>query len=219
MYLLWGEYSEYTASLADGLELLGAEIARVEDIAELERELTREIGAVVLLDPSPARARDARAFLDMWGDGRSLIPLLAAFSGLDRLSDHGATRLLDDFIVAPGGAGELVFRVKATSDRQGGEGETLSFGDLAINLDAHQVFLEGRPLLLTYKEFELLRTMAMSPGKAFSREELLREIWGYEYFGGTRTVDVHIRRLRSKIEEKQSFIKTVHGVGYRFGPH
>lgn len=216
IYALWGESSDYATSLAEGLGLLGVETIRVEDIDALERVFAGDVGAVVLLDPSEARVRDARAFLDSRGDGRSRISLLAAFTGLDRLADQGGLRLVDDFIVSPGGAGELVYRVKATVDRRGGEGETESFGELIINLDAHQVFLDGRPLVLTLKEFELLHTMALSPGKAFSREELLRRIWGYEYFGGTRTVDVHIRRLRSKIEDKQSYIQTVHGVGYRF---
>jgi DNA-binding response OmpR family regulator len=78
------------------------------------------------------------------------------------------------------------------------------------------VLLSRKPVDLTYKEFELLKTFASTPGRVYTREELLRNIWGYDYFGGTRTVDVHVRRVRSKIEHNRSYIETVHGVGYRF---
>ena len=125
-------------------------------------------------------------------------------------------KVVDDFLVSPGGAGELVSRVKVVAVRRGGEGKVIDFGELIINLDAHQALLNGKPVDMTYKEFELLRTLASSPGRAFSREELLMSIWGYDYFGGTRTVDVHIRRLRAKIEGSRRYIETVHSVGYRF---
>ena len=77
--------------------------------------------------------------------------------------------------------------------------------------------LKGRRIALRFKEYELLRLLATSPGRVFTRDALLRKIWGYDYFGGTRTVDVHIRRLRSKIEDAEhSFIETIWAVGYRF---
>jgi DNA-binding response OmpR family regulator len=79
--------------------------------------------------------------------------------------------------------------------------------------------LDGSPVELTYKEFELLRFLASRPGKVFTREVLLRQVWGYDYFGGARTVDVHIRRIRSKIERGgRTYIRTVRGVGYVFEP-
>jgi len=83
-------------------------------------------------------------------------------------------------------------------------------------MDAHQVYLGGKPVDFTYKEFELLKMIAATPGRAYSREELLRSVWGYDYFGGTRTVDVHIRRIRAKIEGARTYVETVHGFGYRF---
>ena len=92
----------------------------------------------------------------------------------------------------------------------------ITSGELVINLDQHKVFLADRPIDLTYKEFELLKTLASTLGRAYSRDDLLRNIWGYDYFGGTRTVDVHVRRVRSKIENTRPYIDTVHGVGYRF---
>ena len=93
----------------------------------------------------------------------------------------------------------------------------VSNGDLVIDTNRYEVFLAGRPVLLTFKEYELLKVLGSNPGRVYSRETLLEQVWGYAYFGGTRTVDVHIRRLRSKIEDAQhTFIDTVWNVGYRF---
>ena len=90
-------------------------------------------------------------------------------------------------------------------------------GDLAIDLSRYEVTQGGRRMELTFKEYELLKFFATNPGKVFSREHLLNAVWGYDYYGGTRTVDVHIRRLRSKIENGPVlFIDTVRNVGYRF---
>jgi|TARA_B100000959_G_scaffold281729_2_gene346485 DNA-binding winged helix-turn-helix (wHTH) protein len=90
-------------------------------------------------------------------------------------------------------------------------------GELVIDCDCYEVMLKGRKVDLTYKEYELLKYLASNPGRVFSRESLLRSIWEYDYFGGTRTVDVHIRRLRSKIDDVSNhFIETQWNVGYRF---
>ena len=87
-----------------------------------------------------------------------------------------------------------------------------------LNLETYQAALGGRPLDLTYMEYELLKFFATHPGKVFTREQLLSRVWGYEYYGGARTVDVHVRRLRAKLgEEHASLIQTVRSVGYRFG--
>ena len=90
-------------------------------------------------------------------------------------------------------------------------------GELGIDPDTYAAKLKGRPLDLTYKEFELLKFLAQHPGRVFTRDQLLREVWGYDYFGGTRTVDVHVRRLRAKLgSEYESMIGTVRQVGYKF---
>src|SRR5438046_1364780 len=92
----------------------------------------------------------------------------------------------------------------------------VALGGLALSPDTDQVTVENRPLDLTYKEFELLRFLASRPGRVFTRAALLREVWGYDFYGGTRTVDVHIRRLRAKLgPENEHLIETVRGVGYR----
>jgi DNA-binding response OmpR family regulator len=96
------------------------------------------------------------------------------------------------------------------------EESSIRLGPCAINSDTYQVTVEGRPLDLTYKEFELLKFLAQRPARVFTRGALLREVWGYDFYGGTRTVDVHIRRLRAKLgPEHEQLIETVRGVGYR----
>ena len=96
------------------------------------------------------------------------------------------------------------------------EGGTIRAAELTIDPDTYAAKLKGRPLDLTYKEFELLKFLAQHPGRVFTRDQLLREVWGYDYFGGTRTVDVHVRRLRAKLGDLEQLIGTVRNVGYRF---
>src|SRR6185312_12844461 len=92
-------------------------------------------------------------------------------------------------------------------------------GDLTIEEDTYTARLRGRPLELTYKEFELLKFLAQHPGRVFTREQLVTEVWGYDFFGGTRTVDVHVRRLRAKLgPEHEALIGTVRNVGYKVVP-
>ena len=98
------------------------------------------------------------------------------------------------------------------------EADLIEYGALALNLETYQAAIEGTPLDLTYMEYELLRFLAARPGKVFTREDLLSRVWGYDYFGGARTVDVHIRRVRAKLgEEHASLIQTIRSVGYCFG--
>jgi DNA-binding response OmpR family regulator len=125
----------------------------------------------------------------------------------------------DDFIVYPALTEEVSARVRRTIWlRSGVESDnTLKAGELHIDLGNYKVFISGKPIDLTYKEYELLRFMATNRDKVFTREALLNRVWGYDFYGGARTVDVHIRRLRSKIEDRgQTFIETVRNVGYRF---
>lgn len=133
-----------------------------------------------------------------------------------QLRTLGKRGLLDDFLVEGFAPEELSTRVRW----QIGEAITEeSSRRLEIDEDRYEVRLDGTPVELTFKEFELLRFLAARPGKVFTREMLLEQVWGYDYFGGSRTVDVHIRRIRSKIErEDHAYIKTIRGVGYIFEP-
>jgi DNA-binding response OmpR family regulator len=128
--------------------------------------------------------------------------------------------LFDDFSLTPMNVSEISTRLTIELERQGRgvNAEIVDFGPLQINLSTYQAAIAGRVLDLTYMEYELLRFLASHPAKVFSRETLLSRVWGYEYYGGARTVDVHIRRLRAKLgEEHAHLIQTVRSVGYRFG--
>ena len=128
--------------------------------------------------------------------------------------------LFDDFVVSPFRPGELEARLKHLFWRTGTgtRPELIEYGPLVLNLETYQAAIAGRQLDLTYMEYELLKFLATHPGKVFTRETLLSRVWGYEYYGGARTVDVHVRRLRAKLsEEHANLIQTVRSVGYRFG--
>jgi DNA-binding response OmpR family regulator len=128
--------------------------------------------------------------------------------------------LFDDFCLMPLHPRELEARLKHMFWRtgRGTRPELVEYGDLVLNLETYQAAVAGRPLDLTFMEYELLKFLAAHPGKVFTRETLLSRVWGYEYYGGARTVDVHIRRLRAKLgEEHANLIQTVRSVGYRFG--
>jgi DNA-binding response OmpR family regulator len=117
------------------------------------------------------------------------------------------------------GAPEVELRVRLAMLRRrsgAGDGTIVRLGPLAIDTETYRVSAAGRSLDLTFKEFELLRFLALRPGRVFTRPALLREVWGYDFYGGTRTVDVHVRRLRAKLgPEHEHLIETVRGVGYR----
>lgn len=128
--------------------------------------------------------------------------------------------LFDDFLISPIDVPELEIRLKHLLWRSG-RGllpELIEYGPLLLNLETYQATISGRIMDLTYMEYELLKFLASRPGKVFTRETLLSRVWGYEYYGGARTVDVHVRRLRAKLgEHHESLIQTVRSVGYRFG--
>ena len=157
---------------------------------------------------------------------------LAAAKGLCRLLGEGPTPLLlvlaeggfaavtaewgvSDIVLDSAGPAELEARIRLAATRRPAAGPIVASG-LTIDEASYQAKVDGRPVDLTYKEFELLRFLAANPSRVFTRERLLSEVWGYDYFGGTRTVDVHVRRLRAKLGDLESLIGTVRGVGYRF---
>jgi DNA-binding response OmpR family regulator len=129
-------------------------------------------------------------------------------------ADWGA----QDFILDSAGPGEIDARIRLAIDRSKdfSKSTMIQASGVVIDEASYSAKVHGRPLDLTFKEFELLRFLAQHPGRVFSREQLLSEVWGYDYFGGTRTVDVHIRRLRAKLGDLESLIGTVRNVGYRF---
>jgi len=135
----------------------------------------------------------------------------------DLTDDFDTEWFFDDFMLYPLRKGELFLRIRnSLGDIQSEDESVIAIGSLKIDLQSFSVFLNNEKLDFTYKEFELLRFLVQNRGKVFSRKDLLNKIWGIEYIGGTRTVDVHIRRLRSKLGvEFTSIIETVRNVGYR----
>ncbi len=153
--------------------------------------------------------------------GIPIIMLTARADEIDKII--GLEMGADDYITKPFSTREMLARVKAVLRRQNpaglpSEGE-LSVGDIKINFISYEVLVNGEKVELTPKEYELLKLFLTNMNRVFSRDQLLEKIWGYEYYGDTRTVDVHIRHLRSKIEKSTHFsdaIQTVRGVGYKF---
>jgi DNA-binding response OmpR family regulator len=123
-----------------------------------------------------------------------------------------------DIILENAGPGEIDARIRMGLGRgqASSKQDTINASGVVIDEGSYSAKVHGKPLDLTYKEFELLRFLAQHPGRVFTREQLLSEVWGYDYFGGTRTVDVHIRRLRAKLGDLEGLIGTVRNVGYRF---
>ncbi|MGA8849319.1 MAG: response regulator transcription factor [Dehalococcoidia bacterium] len=146
------------------------------------------------------------------------IPIIALLPR-EKLNGFGFSTSIDDFVVKPWEATEVTVRIKRILKQKGGmeSEDIIRCGDLVIDSAKCEVLLGGKPIILTFKEYQLLKFLANNKGKVFTRDVLLDKVWGWDYYGGDRTVDVHIRRLRSKIEDKDhSFIETVRGIGYRF---
>ena len=146
-------------------------------------------------------------------------PPVIAILSRGQLETLDPANAADEFVLAGASSEELCARVRLALYRRHGVDarNILKCGDLIMDLSNYTVHVSGRPVELTYKEYELLRCLATNRGRVFTRETLLNKVWGYDFYGGARTVDVHIRRLRAKIEDRHApFIKTVRNVGYRF---
>ncbi len=146
------------------------------------------------------------------------IPVLSLIpKGVEAQIDFGSG--IDDFLTFPYIPSELSARLRLLlwRHRRISGKDVIRHGKLVIDLEKYEVSVDGQVLTLTFKEYELLKFLATHPGKVFTRDAILNKVWGYDYYGGTRTVDVHIRRLRSKLEEtSHPFLETVRGVGYKF---
>jgi DNA-binding response OmpR family regulator len=209
-----------TTEVLPALGLLAHQVRVVAP--ELSSLLDGDAGDVVLVDARHdlIQARTLCGLLSSTGVAAALVAVLSE-GGLVALSaDWG----IDDVLLDTAGPAEVDARLKwakarrtaATTPADAADRGVTKAGELVIDEHSYSAKLRGRPLDLTYKEFELLKYLAQHPGRVFSRAQLLQEIWGYDYFGGTRTVDVHVRRLRAKLgTEHESLIGTVRNVGYK----
>ena len=199
----------------------GFEAKGIRDGKELKKALKEELPELILLDIM-LPGEDGYSILEKLKNNQEtkdipVIMVTAKEAEYDKVRglDSGA----DDYITKPFGMMEFIARVKAVLRRvskQSGKKE-YTYKGLTIHVERHQVFDRERQVELTLKEFELLRYLMENQGIVLSRDQILEKIWGYEYAGETRTVDVHIRTLRQKLGESGFLIETVRGVGYRIG--
>jgi DNA-binding response OmpR family regulator len=202
------------ALLSHHVHILPAEPAALVD---------RPVADVVLVDARRELAAARSLCMLLRATGIS-VPLLAILTegGLAGLTAEWG---VDDVLLETAGPAEIEARLRlaigslALSGDDSLASAKITAGDLIIDETTYSARVDGRLLDLTYKEFELLKHLAQHPGRVFTRAQLLQEVWGYDYFGGTRTVDVHVRRLRAKLGlEHEVLIGTVRNVGYRFVP-
>jgi len=179
----------------------------------------RSLGDVLLVD-ARRDLMSARAFVRVLAAMGTSVPVLAVLTegGLIAIS---AEWPVDDVVLDTAGPAELDARLRLAVERRAATSTEVSgrveIGELVIDETTYAARLSGVSLDLTYKEFELLKFLAQHPGRVFTRSHLVQEVWGYDYFGGTRTVDVHVRRLRAKLGvEYEGMIGTVRNVGYKF---
>jgi DNA-binding response OmpR family regulator len=208
--------------LARTLDLAGyswKSVATIDEAAEHEPTDGWAASVVEIGDDSESAWAFCRS-LRQHDAGTTRVLLLVAGSQLGGLELRDD--LYDDFCLTPFHPAELESRLRhllwASGSVAVSRSDLVEYSDLVLNLETYQATIARRPLDLTYMEYELLKFLAQNPGKVFTREILLSRVWGYEYYGGARTVDVHIRRLRAKLgEEYAGLIATVRSVGYRFG--
>ncbi|MGO2682702.1 MAG: response regulator transcription factor [Microbacterium sp.] len=196
------------------LELLSHQVRRIP--AEPAQLIGAPESDVLILDGrlDLAGAKSLCRVLRSSGAGASLL-LVVTEGGMAAVSaDWG----IDDVLLADAGPAETEARIRLAIARAEATAEPsrVQASGISIDENSYSAKLRGRPLDLTYKEFQLLHFLATHPSRVFTREQLLSEVWGYDYFGGTRTVDVHVRRLRAKLGDQEQIIGTVRNVGYRF---
>lgn len=193
-----------TAGVDHKVETLSTPPARVAQVAPL----------AVLVDCYHPR-EGFTALLDLAGP-ESAAPLIAVVPA-DALEAHPWDSVADELLSPRVSDAELRLRLSILRRRHGASDEgAIRLGPVVIDPATYKATSHGAPLELTFREFELLRFIAANPGKVFTRESLLQQVWGYDFYGGTRTVDVHIRRLRAKLGiAEEHLIETVRGVGYR----
>ena len=202
--------------LLDQLKGEGLACSTGSDLSCLDEVPPEKRPDTVILDMASLTPSQTRAFLDCCKERKwPVLTLVPA----DQVEAYDPSWNPDEFILDKPQPGELTARIKQAMYRVNGPfgRQVLKIGALVIDLERYDVTMNGHRISLTYKEFQLLALLVSNPGRVYSREALLSQVWGYDYLGGTRTVDVHIRRLRSKIEDlDHSFVETIWNVGYRF---
>jgi len=216
--LFVGQASEEAEALARELEAGGYRVSLCPAGGVDDALTSGDPPDVLVVDLTAAGEEPALRYL--WDQPTTTdSPVAIALLRREQVPHYDLPPAIDDFLALPAAAGELAARLRRALKRRRPEesDRVLRRGDLTIDLANYMVFVAGRQVSLTYKEYELLRFLATNADTVFTRETLLNKVWGYDFYGGARTVDVHVRRLRSKIEDRHhSFVETVRNVGYRF---
>lgn len=198
------------------LDLLSHQVRTVPP--QLDQLIAAPDADLILID-ARTNLVQAKTLCSMLRSAGFVIPVLLV------LTEGGLTAVnpewgIDDVVLETAGPAEVDARIRLASARSVQVAAApIRTSGVVIDEASYSAKVRGKPLDLTYKEFELLRFLAGHPSRVFTREQLLSEVWGYDYFGGTRTVDVHVRRLRAKLGDLESVIGTVRNVGYRFNVH
>lgn len=204
--------------LGSGLDRSGFDCCIACNGEKVVAEVVERAPDLVLITVDGSLAGSGISLLARRIKEESPLPIIALLSkeALDSIDPAAA---IDDFVAEPWDVSEVAARARRVLWRINNvDGkELIKCGNLSIDLGRCEVSLSGRRIPLTFKEYQLLKYLASNRGRVFTRDALLNKVWGYDYFGGERTVDVHIRRLRSKIEDaNHSFIETVRNIGYKF---
>ena len=199
------------------LPALGLLSHRVRQIAADTSALVNAPGADLIFIDARRDLVGSKALCKILASAGNSVPIVLVLTegGLTAVnSDWG----IDDVLLEGAGPAEADARIRLAIDRKSQDPMQSKIQASGVTIDeaSYSARVHGRSLDLTFKEFELLRFLATHPSRVFTREQLLSEVWGYDYFGGTRTVDVHVRRLRAKLGDSESLIGTVRNVGYRF---
>jgi DNA-binding response OmpR family regulator len=210
--LVGAEREVAATALHSDLRSLGYQVTTLP----FDRVGDRPPASVAVLATEGAMAACARASEEIRSSSEDAMPILWVVDPPDLGTLERHNGLFDDFVRIPYATPELDTRLRRLRRDAGGAGtEVVRIGRLEMDPASYRASVEGRPLKLTYMEYELLRYLASRPGRIHTREAILRGVWGYDYYGGMRTVDVHVRRLRAKLgQEHARMIETVRGVGY-----
>jgi len=213
-----GDTSEKTNKLLSDLTERGVTCSITSTDGNVNEQVAEHNPDLILLAADSLST--ASMILDLAGSIKKKKPITAvALLSRETIDILSPTTNVDDFILEPWDASEALIRAKRILRRTNlvDDSELIRCGDLVIDKATCEVSISGKLIELTFKEYELLIFLASNRGRVFTREALLDRVWGYDYFGGDRTVDVHIRRLRSKIEDAHhTFVDTIRNIGYKF---
>ncbi|MFH0769592.1 MAG: response regulator transcription factor [Chloroflexota bacterium] len=217
--LIIAQESKTREELRAGLVQKGFTCSTASLSERVIEQVARQSPALIIFEMDSNRSASGTAEIFRRIKQERQLPVIALITGEILDNNDSYLDMIDDFVVQPYDLREVSVRIKRLlqDTKRTDDGTLITCSDLLINQAKCEVTLCGRVIMLTFMEYQLLKFLAGNKGRVFTRDALLDKVWGYDYYGGDRTVDVHIRRLRSKIEDpSHSFIETVRNIGYKF---